>query len=101
MSEVPTTAWTAGTDGGVDTGHAPFPADWRRSGTVSHAFTHFALELVVFRADTGALPAPPGHWWSPAQEIHSEALPSVMKKAIEAAVPGATRKPPRQRPDFS
>ncbi|TIW77052.1 MAG: A/G-specific adenine glycosylase, partial [Mesorhizobium sp.] len=34
-----------------------------------------------------------GHFWSLAHEISGEALPTVMKKAIEAAIPGATKKP--------
>ncbi|HSG95871.1 MAG TPA: A/G-specific adenine glycosylase, partial [Afifellaceae bacterium] len=37
--------------------------------------------------------APDGAWWSTAEKLPDEALPSVMKKAIEAALPGATRKP--------
>ncbi|TIW38368.1 MAG: A/G-specific adenine glycosylase, partial [Mesorhizobium sp.] len=56
-----------------------------------HVFTHFALELDVFKAMTdGAAPA--GHFWSLAHEISGEALPTVMKKVIEAAIPGATKK---------
>jgi A/G-specific adenine glycosylase len=35
---------------------------------------------------------PEGCWWSAADALPAEALPSVMKKAIEAALPGATRK---------
>lgn len=89
MSEVPTTAWTARADGGSDASHAPFAADWHRHGAVSHVFTHFALELSVFRADMVDIAAPPGHWWSPPLELGGEALPTVMKKAIEAALPGA------------
>ena len=37
---------------------------------------------------------PPGHWWAPASTLAEEALPSVMKKAIEAAYPGATKPMP-------
>lgn len=99
MSEVPTTAWTASTDGGTDAGHAPFPAEWRRRGVVNHVFTHFALELAVFRADMSLGPAPQGHWWSPPGKVHGEALPTVMKKVIETAVPGATRRPSTRPPD--
>lgn len=93
MSEVPTTAWTARVDGDTTTKAAPFPAEWRRAGSISHVFTHFALELLVYRADAGGRAAPDGHRWARLADIHNEALPTVMKKAIEAAIPGATRPP--------
>lgn len=94
MSEVPTTAWTARKDGETGTDAAPFPADWRKAGEISHVFTHFALDLTIYRAQVKFDAAPTGHFWSPAIMLHGEALPTVMKKAIEAAVPGATKKPP-------
>ncbi|HWK65266.1 MAG TPA: A/G-specific adenine glycosylase [Rhizobiaceae bacterium] len=93
MSEVPTTGWTARTDGDITTGGAPFPAQWRRVGTITHVFTHFALELVVYTADTERHPAPAGYRWAQMADLHNEALPTVMKKAIEAAIPGATKTP--------
>ena len=92
MSEVPTTGWTARTDGIDTVDGAPFPSAWRAAGGITHVFTHFALELAVFRADVADQLPPPGHWWASAAGIHGEALPTVMKKAIEAAIPGATRK---------
>jgi A/G-specific adenine glycosylase len=94
MTEVPTTGWTARIDGATTDAAAPFPGDWRRAGRIGHVFTHFALELDVFKAVTDSA-APAGHFWSPAHEISGEALPTVMKKVIEAAIPGATKK---QRP---
>jgi A/G-specific adenine glycosylase len=90
MSEVPTTGWTARTDGIETADGAPFPSAWREAGGITHVFTHFALELAVFRADVADRATLPGHWW--ASDIHGEALPTVMKKAIEAAISGATRK---------
>lgn len=92
MTEVPTTGWTARIDGATTDAAAPFPAKWRRAGQIAHVFTHFALELEVFRAEVNGA-APVGHFWSLAHEISGEALPTVMKKAIEAAIPGATKKP--------
>jgi A/G-specific adenine glycosylase len=92
MAEVPGTGWTARRDGVTDISGAPFPAEWRLAGRVSHVFTHFALDLAVFRADVGGLPAPPGCWWTAAEALHGEALPTVMKKAIEAAIPGITKR---------
>jgi A/G-specific adenine glycosylase len=90
MAEVPGSAWTARRDGETEADAAPFPADWRLVGRIGHVFTHFALDLTVWRADVGDIAAPDGHWWSNA--IQAEALPTVMKKAIEAAIPGATKK---------
>ncbi|ODT14443.1 MAG: A/G-specific adenine glycosylase [Mesorhizobium sp. SCN 65-12] len=90
MTEVPTTGWTARVDGRTTQDAAPFPADWRPSGRISHVFTHFALELDVFHAQIEG-DAPDGHFWSLAHEISGEALPTVMKKVIEAAIPGATK----------
>jgi A/G-specific adenine glycosylase len=92
MTEVPTTGWTARIDGDVSAGQAPFPAAWRKAGAITHVFTHFALELTVWRADCHQAVTPDGHWWSPSDELPGEALPTVMKKAIEAALPGATKK---------
>ncbi|QPC94123.1 A/G-specific adenine glycosylase [Mesorhizobium sp. INR15] len=91
MTEVPTTGWTARIDGATTESAAPFPADWRRAGRISHVFTHFALDLDVFLAHTDGA-TPPGHFWSLPSDIAGEALPTVMKKAIEAAIPGATKK---------
>ena len=62
-------------------------------GTVVHVFTHFRLELNVYCASAGRMEeAPSGCWWAPAKTLAGEALPSVMKKVIEAALPGATRR---------
>jgi A/G-specific adenine glycosylase len=83
MSEAPTSAWSANQDGETGLAAAPFNAGWQRCGKVRHVFTHFELELTVFRANTDFSP-PPGHWWSP--DYRSEALPTLMKKVIEAAL---------------
>jgi A/G-specific adenine glycosylase len=91
MSEVPGTAWRA--DHAPSPADAPFPADWQSAGVVVHVFTHFRLELTVFRArDVGAAEIRPDWWWSAPEALPGEALPSVMKKAIEAALPGATKR---------
>lgn len=96
MTEVPTSGWNARTDGKTTPEAAPFRGDWRRVGGIRHVFTHFSLELDVFRAEASDGQAPAGHFWSPAHAVSSEALPTVMKKAIEAAIPGATRKPAKR-----
>jgi len=93
MAEVPTSGWTARIDGGTGVEAAPFPADWREVGNVEHAFTHFSLRMTVFTAAMGNFDTPNGYWWAAPEAIRGEALPTVMKKAIEAAIPGATRAP--------
>ncbi len=90
MSEVPTSGWTAARDGETGAEAAPFPADWREAGTVRHVFTHFALDLTVWQARITQRPEAEG-WWSEADALAGEALPTVMKKALEAAIPGATK----------
>ncbi len=83
MSEAPTTNWSAQIDGATGPEAAPISADWRRCGSVRHVFTHFELELVVFHAEIDRSP-PDGHWWS--ADHGAEALPTLMKKAISAAL---------------
>jgi len=93
MSEVPSTPWSAGVPSPGD--HAPLSAGakgWRAlPGRVSHVFTHFALELEVWRADLPAtIAAPAGHRWVLPRDFAREALPSVMRKVLaHGRVPGA------------
>lgn len=88
MTEVPTTAWTARLDGGTTPEFAPFPADWQPSGIVTHIFTHFELRLKVYRALASKELERDG-WWEPVNNLESQALPTVMKKAITMALPNA------------
>ncbi|MFC5584049.1 A/G-specific adenine glycosylase [Nitratireductor kimnyeongensis] len=92
MAEVPGSHWTARQDGVSDVTAAPFPAAWRPSGSIHHVFTHFALELFVFKAEFPRTASPGDGWWSSPDALPGEALPTVMKKVIEAAIPGATKK---------
>ena len=94
MSEVPGSAWTPEPMAERSSLSPPFAADWQRSpAPVVHVFTHFRLELIVYCARLATMEeAPPGCWWSPPDALPGEALPSVMRKAIEAALPGATRR---------
>lgn len=98
MRGVPTTDWTARQDGATGTDAAPFAAAWREAGQVVHVFTHFELRLSVFHAvvtpaeeSTARIADLPDSRWSDASELSGEALPSVMKKAITAALPDAFR----------
>lgn len=89
MLEAPGSAWLEDMSAlpSVDAA-APARLDWRKAGAVSHVFTHFALELDVYAAD-----APPG-WrgpdaqgrWVAAEPLSASGLPSVMKKAVRAAL---------------
>lgn len=90
MTEVPTTAWTSRVDGKTGTEAAPFAADWKACGTVTHVFTHFELRLSVYRVQVAREKAGAVHgFWAPVTNLDGEALPTVMKKAIAAAIPTA------------
>jgi A/G-specific adenine glycosylase len=83
MTEVPGTDWGAAP--GV-AGRAPVDGVWRTAGVVEHTFTHFHLVLNVERADVGMdVAAPAGCWWASAHALPGEALPSLMRKAVQAA----------------
>jgi A/G-specific adenine glycosylase len=84
MTEVPTTEWVRGFDDTTALEHAPLRAKWRRTlGVVTHTFTHFPLELVVYTANVPArTAAPAGTRWIPIADVHGEALPNVMRKVV-------------------
>ena len=90
MCEVPGSDWC---HHGPPAAEPPVPADWAEAAwPVEHVFTHFRLVLAVHRGEAGTeAAAPPDHWWSPPDRLSGEALPSLMKKVIEAAYPGATK----------
>src|SRR5450631_730300 len=106
MTEVPTTEWTHAFDAGDALQEAPRLAraqpQWRRlPGVVSHVFTHFPLELVVYRAQlaAGAI-APAGARWIALTDLDGEALPSLMRKVMaHAAGESARPRRPDQRSD--
>lgn len=87
MSEVPTTEWTARIDGAVGAKSGPVDLDWNSKGTINHTFTHFHLELEVWQA-VGTAPDNHG-WWVEQSALANEALPTVIKKVIAAALPDA------------
>jgi A/G-specific adenine glycosylase len=59
----------------------------RKAGVVSHVFTHFPLELVVYTATVPArAAAPKGMRWVPIATLKDEALPNVMRKVIAHAL---------------
>ncbi|KRQ96426.1 A/G-specific adenine glycosylase [Bradyrhizobium jicamae] len=87
MTEVPGSDWLAGQDDKGALQQAPElkgVTRWRRKvGVVTHVFTHFPLELVIYTADVAARTrAPAGMRWVPLATLADEALPNVMRKAI-------------------
>jgi A/G-specific adenine glycosylase len=87
MTEVPTSHWLAVQDDKAALQQAPMPkgiARWhRKAGVVTHVFTHFPLELVVYTANVPSRArAPEGMRWVPIATLGGEALPNLMRKVI-------------------
>jgi A/G-specific adenine glycosylase len=87
MIEVPTSQWLAAQDDKAALMQAPVVegiARWhRKAGVVTHVFTHFPLELVVYEAKVPARTrALKGMRWVPIATLQSEALPNLMRKVI-------------------
>jgi A/G-specific adenine glycosylase len=87
MTEVPTSDWLAAQNDRVARKQAPVltgVARWqRKAGVVSHVFTHFPLELVVYTARAaGRSRAPAGMRWVKIATLQDEALPNLMRKVI-------------------
>jgi A/G-specific adenine glycosylase len=104
MVETPSTPWEEkGPNGSAVSEHAPVEADWEAvPGLVGHTFTHFHLELLVYRAavdvDAGLTDAaePERCRWVQWADLPEAALPSVMRKvlghALETARPSKALK---------
>lgn len=94
MMEVPSTEWDEAMPIAEKAlAAAPVRADWWPApGVVTHVFTHFRLELTVFRAIVPVEAsltfwASPEHCrWVPRRDLDREALPSVMRKVIAHAL---------------
>ena len=87
MTEVPNSSWLAAQQDKAALQQAPAlkgVARWhRKTGVVTHVFTHFPLQLVVYTAKVPARTrAPAGMRWVPIATLRDEALPNVMRKAI-------------------
>lgn len=94
MMEIPSTKWIDEPIGEQDAMQtAPVRAQWWPvPGLVTHTFTHFRLELRVYKAIVGN-DATLNFWadpdqcrWVPRGELDRQALPSVMRKVIHHAV---------------
>ncbi|MGL3213823.1 A/G-specific adenine glycosylase [Bradyrhizobium sp. BR 1433] len=87
MTEVPGSQWLAGQEDAAALAQAPDlkgVTRWhRKAGVVSHVFTHFPLELVVYTASVPSRSrAPDGMRWVPVATLDGEAFPNVMRKVI-------------------
>ncbi|MGA7073276.1 A/G-specific adenine glycosylase [Bradyrhizobium sp.] len=87
MTEVPGSDWRAAQEDKAALEQAPQLGGvtrWHRKvGVVTHVFTHFPLELVVYTAHVPARArAPKGMRWVPIATLEDEALPNVMRKVI-------------------
>jgi A/G-specific adenine glycosylase len=90
MRALPDDQWTARLDG-----HStpPAPAAWRRLPVqVSHVFTHFSLllDIAVTAWPAGAADPGEGEWW-PLKSLDKAGLPTVFRKATEAAMNAGER----------
>ncbi|MDQ2079634.1 A/G-specific adenine glycosylase [Xanthobacteraceae bacterium Astr-EGSB] len=92
MTEVPGSDWSHDFDASRAREAAPplAKAVWRRvAGTVTHVFTHFPLELVVYATRVPAsTTAPEGMRWIALDAVAGEALPNVMRKVVAHATGG-------------
>ena len=87
MTEVPGSGWRAAQDDKAALKEAPAingASRWhRKTGVVTHVFTHFPLELVVYTASVPARTRPPeGMRWVPIATLAGEALPNLMRKVV-------------------
>lgn len=94
MLEVPSTDWADDwLSADLALGVAPVRGDWWPvPGMVSHTFTHFRLDMMVFRAivpPNASLTfwaSPERCRWVPRRDLAQAALPSVMRKIIAHAL---------------
>ena len=92
MTEVPGTVWSEEKPK-LPFAAAPFQAGWsKQCGTIRHTFTHFHLEVeVVMNIFPSSQKPAKNCWWVNEEAIAGEALPTVMKKILEAGKPGITK----------
>jgi A/G-specific adenine glycosylase len=99
MTEVPTTEWTHDFDDRAALDQAPHLGGprlrWRRiPGVVTHVFTHFPLELIVYAGDVPTTArAAAGTRWARIANLADEALPNVMRKVLTHALESNSTRP--------
>jgi A/G-specific adenine glycosylase len=84
MMEVPSTPWETTHQSDAS---PPLKAKWNKlSATVEHTFTHFHLQLEVWKTTTADLSLPEGDYsWVHKRDLEHEALPSLMRKVVALA----------------
>ncbi len=87
MTEIPSTEWTAEAPGeAAALCAAPAAAEWEAlAGLVRHTFTHFHLELTVWRGRLRDWEAVDGFWVLP-DRLGAAGLPSIMRKIAKHAL---------------
>lgn len=95
MMEVPSTEWT---EDGPDSKAGPTGFSLNAAmdrgaaaGSIRHTFTHFHLELRVYRLSAGDLTAPEDCIWCAPDGLGDVALPTVMRKVAKAALSSEER----------
>ncbi len=88
MMEIPTNSWRAAPwDPDEARAAAPFDAQWRDlPGNIRHVFTHIDLRLTLLGGRLEKVPA--GLVAAPLDKLGDYALPSVMRKIVNAVVKG-------------
>ena len=90
MTEVPGSDWAQDFDSARALASAPKlrGAQWQKlPGAVRHVFTHFPLELTVYRSRVPKnASAPRGARWISVRKLADEALPTVMRKVLAHAL---------------
>jgi A/G-specific adenine glycosylase len=86
MMEVPSTPWEARQQSDAK---PPIAAKWKKlSAIVEHTFTHFHLQLSVWKTTTNDKSLPEGDYsWVHKRDLEHEALPSLMRKVVVLAAP--------------
>lgn len=79
MLGLPSSEWQRDVPKEMTASDAPINANWQERGEVRHVFTHFALFLTVWEADTSDRDVE-GIW---VEEDQIEGLPSVFAKAVK------------------
>ena len=84
MMEIPSTPWSAKLPNEIE---PPVKASWKKlNAHVDHTFTHFHLELSVWKTVAKTAKLPDGDYvWVHSRDLGAEALPSLMRKVVALA----------------
>ena len=93
MLETPSTPWLEEPQSEAAETYAPVKGSWKKlSEIVTHTFTHFHLELAVYRAEVQPRAAlrsvaePARCRWVAQQDLRNAALPTVIRKVLGSAL---------------